>query len=86
MSVSASNGRGSPAWRRFWAALIVFFVGVALLLLAVFGPVIYGETFDGGALKTPAWGMIVVALYVLLGVSIPALLSGRSQDKEDDGG
>lgn len=89
------NGRAMPNGRRWLAAILIFLVGVGLLLLAVFGPVLWGATFDAGSLKTPAFGLIVVSVYVLLGVSLPALLSGkepenganrRRNDERKDGG
>lgn len=78
-------GRGGPGGRRWWAATLVFLVGVGLLLLAVFGPVFWGKDFDAGTLKTPALGLIVASVYVLLGVSIPALLQGRPVKDGEDG-
>lgn len=82
--MALGNGRNGTNARRWVAALLVFLVGVLLLLLAVFGPVVWGAGFDAGSLKTPAWGLIVVSVYVLLGVSIPALLSGKSPDQTSD--
>lgn len=80
-----SAGRGGTSGRRWGAAVLIFLVGVGLLLLAVFGPVFWGKDFDAGTLKTPALGLIVAAVYTLLGVSLPALLQGKVPKDGKDG-
>lgn len=80
----ARDNRRGGTWRG-WVAVLVFLVGIGLLLLAVFGPVVWGDKFDGGALKTPAWGLIVAGIYVALGVSIPDLLGNRAGKEKGDG-
>jgi hypothetical protein len=80
----SAHGRGGTTGRRWGAAVLIFLVGVGFLLLAVFGPVFWGADFDAGTLKTPGLGMIVAAIYVLLGVSLPALLQGKV-GKDGDG-
>lgn len=68
----ARRGNGSNQQGR-GPALLFFFTGLGLLLLLVFGPIVWGERFDGGILYTPALGLMVVSVYVFVGVWLPSL-------------
>jgi hypothetical protein len=61
-----------PSWKR-WSAAGFFLAGLGLLLLVAFGPLLWGEHFDAQVLKTPALGLIAVAVYVLVGINLPAV-------------
>lgn len=64
--------------REFWAAILFFLTGVLFVLLAAGGKVFLGEAFDGGILQYPGYGLILVAVYVLVGVNLPRLIQGKS--------
>lgn len=69
--MARKGGDPSPAKQR--AAFVFFGVGLGLLLLYVFGPIVWGPTFQGQILQTPALGLIGVGVVVLVGVNLPAL-------------
>lgn len=74
---SEAGERARRLVREFWAAILFFLTGVGFLLLAAGGRVFLGDGFDGNILQYPGYGLIIVAVYVLVGVNLPRLLQGQ---------
>lgn len=78
--------------REFAAALLFFFTGCGFILLAAVGPVYLGGAFNGTQVGWIGMGLVVVAVYTTLGVSLPRLLQGqrdfdsRGHERGEDGG
>lgn len=60
---------GEPSASKRWAAGGFFIVGVAFILLFVFGP----DDPRGEVLKIIGAGLIAVGVYVYVGINLPAL-------------
>lgn len=56
-----------------WASTLFFVTGIGFVLLAVFGPILWGADFDAQTLRILGAGLIVVSVYVFVGVNLPAL-------------
>lgn len=64
------RGDGDLPPTKKWAALGFFLVGVAFVLLFVFGPEADGR---GEVLKIIGGGLIGVAVYLFAGINLPAV-------------
>lgn len=80
----AAVERSKRVLREFWAAILFFLTGVLFLLLAAGGRVFLGDSFDGDILQYPGYGLILVAVYVLVGVNLPRLLQGQREVRRQE--
>lgn len=68
-----SNRKGELSPTKRWAAAVFFTFGVGFVLLAVFGPIFFGAQYDFQTPRVVGLGLIAVAVYVFVGVNLPAL-------------
>lgn len=75
------DGKRPARWARYQivGAFVAFVVGVGLFIVQGVDRLLWGVDLDFGALP---WGLTVLSVYVLFGVSLPQLLGrGPGEDK-----
>lgn len=81
--VEQPHGKRKPQWARYQIAggFIAFFLGVGLFIAQGVDMLVWGVDLDFGALP---WGLTVLSVYVLFGVSLPELLGRNGDNGRED--